>query len=193
MICRVENCGRKHDAKGYCGTHYKRFKKGLSLNTPVKPQHYHGLTSRNEEHSLYRTWNAMRQRCNNPHDKNYKNYGGRGITVCERWDNFALFVEDMGEKPTPKHTLDRYPNNDGNYEPSNVRWATRIEQAANQRLRKNNPSGYRGVGWDKQRQKWVVYYFGKYNGRFATKEEAIAKRQELENKQDFNDSMEDEG
>ena len=73
----------------------------------------------------------MRNRCTNPNNTNYKNYGGRGIKVCERWDDFTVFIADMGERPEGK-TLDRI-DNDGNYEPSNVRWATRSEQQKNKR------------------------------------------------------------
>ncbi len=73
----------------------------------------------------------MKDRCLNPNDKNYKNYGGRGITVCERWMDFTNFLADMGEKPEGL-TLDRI-NNDGNYEPGNCRWATWKEQRRNQR------------------------------------------------------------
>jgi hypothetical protein len=80
----------------------------------------------------------MLERCIDPKNKSYPNYGGRGITVCARWFVFELFLEDMGMKPTPEHSLDRI-NNDGNYEPSNVRWATRKEQAANKRPRKRPP------------------------------------------------------
>jgi len=75
----------------------------------------------------------MRRRCNYPQDRGYKNYGGRGIKVCERWDtSFAAFLEDMGKAPSPKHSIDRV-NNNGNYEPGNCRWATMKEQMQNRR------------------------------------------------------------
>jgi hypothetical protein len=87
----------------------------------------------NYQHPLYATWIAMRQRCNTTTAANYRFYGQRGITVCERWDDFNLFVEDMGERPEG-HTLDRI-NFNGNYEPSNCRWADRSTQAINKRLK----------------------------------------------------------
>lgn len=83
---------------------------------------------------VFNIWGAMRQRCLNPNTAAYPNYGGRGITVCKRWRSFENFYTDMGEPP-PGKTLDRI-NNDGNYEPGNCRWATRVEQARNQRKRK---------------------------------------------------------
>ena len=81
----------------------------------------------------------MRARCNNPGHPQYSDYGGRGITICDRWNDFSLFVEDMGERPDG-HTLDR-KENDGNYEPSNCCWATKPQQQRNRRycFPDNNP------------------------------------------------------
>ncbi len=74
----------------------------------------------------------MRFRCSSPKATGYHRYGGRGIKVCDRWNNsFAAFYSDMGDPPSVRHTLDRYPNKDGNYEPGNCRWATQTQQARN--------------------------------------------------------------
>lgn len=80
----------------------------------------------------YNVWNAMRERCTNPKLRSFKDYGARGITVCERWSSFENFYADMGPRPVPGMSLERM-NNDGNYEPGNVRWATATEQARNRR------------------------------------------------------------
>lgn len=81
----------------------------------------------------YNAWCGMRQRCTNPRTVRWKDYGGRGIKVCAEWmHDFAAFLRDVGHRPSSDHTLDRI-NNDGNYEPGNVRWATRSEQSINRR------------------------------------------------------------
>lgn len=93
----------------------------------MKTREQHRLKSTPE----YNSWCAMKQRCNYSKNKRYDRYGGRGITVCDRWNNsFLAFLEDMGKRPTTKHTLDRI-DNEGNYEPKNCRWVTNIEQSNN--------------------------------------------------------------
>lgn len=90
----------------------------------------HGLY--NEKLPEYKAWAGARDRCRNPNRKCWKDYGGRGITFAECWDDFEVFLADVGKRPSPKHSLDRI-NNNGNYEPGNVRWATKAEQMANAR------------------------------------------------------------
>lgn len=91
----------------------------------------HGLSHLPE----YNHWQMMRNRCLNPNSEEYSRYGGRGIQICSRWvvgtgskHPFICFLEDMGTEPSKNHELDRWPDNDGNYEPGNVRWATPQEQ-----------------------------------------------------------------
>ncbi len=82
----------------------------------------------------YSAWQNMRSRCYNIKNTKYSDYGGRGIGVCDRWKNsFEKFFNDMGNKPSDIHSLDRYPDNDGNYEPNNCRWGTYEQQARNKR------------------------------------------------------------
>lgn len=97
----------------------------FSKLTLPKGKHY------KKTHPSYNSWYSMWRRCTHPNYMNYKNYGGRGISVCDRWRDFDVFVDDMGIRPDGK-TLDRIDNDKG-YHPKNCRWATAKEQRANQR------------------------------------------------------------
>ena len=117
----------------------------------------HGHTKHDEQPTpTYMSWGLMRGRCLNPKDTNFANYGGRGIRVCERWNSFPLFLEDMGERPRGT-TLDRIDDN-GHYEPGNCRWATPKEQSNNKRTNRLVTAGGKtlsiaqwaelsGLGW----------------------------------------------
>lgn len=90
----------------------------------------HGEARHGQRTAEYRVWKQMRRRCNDPRAPRYARYGGRGISVCERWKEYEAFLTDMGRKPSADHTLDRI-NSDGNYEPENCRWATPDLQSMN--------------------------------------------------------------
>src|SRR5919106_2312632 len=103
------------------------------IETQVKTRERHGeARPRTPE---YHSWLGMIRRCTNSKATGFKHWGGRGISVCDRWRNsYLAFLEDMGRRPSPEHSLDRI-NNNGNYEPGNCRWATSSEQRFNSRKR----------------------------------------------------------
>jgi len=101
------------------------------MNKQIKPRRTHGMRNTPE----YRAWINMKSRCYNPNVPYYKWYGERGISICKEWlDNFAAFYEHIGPRPGKGYSIDRI-NNDGDYEPGNIRWATTYEQRNNRRLK----------------------------------------------------------
>lgn len=145
------------------------------MKTRQKGWPHTGLTKENPIE--YRTYRAMLDRCSNKNNPSYKHYGGRGIAVCERWlgkDGFRNFLNDLGNRPAGKYSLDRVDSNK-NYSPDNCRWATWIVQEGNRSI--NNKVV--GVSKHSQNGGWMAYI--SINGDrlmkcFRTKEEAIAQR-----------------
>ena len=127
-----------------CGC-YRR-KRMIEINT------IHGLRN----HKLYIVWKNIIERCTNSQNKSYKNYGGRGISICEKWLDLENFINDMYPSYEDGLSIDRIDVN-GNYEPSNCRWATKELQSRNTRkLYSHNTSGYRGVSFLIKSNKWLV-------------------------------------
>lgn len=131
-LCTITNCNIETTpdaAKGYCSKHYQRLRKNGGVD--VVKLSRHSLSNS----PTHRSWMNMNKRCRNPSSNRWHIYGGRGITICERWSGvhgFDNFYQDMGTRP--KNTsLDRI-NPNGNYEPENCRWATPVEQRYNQRI-----------------------------------------------------------
>lgn len=125
-ICVCLKCGREVSVDG---GNLRSGKTSQCLQCFCKSSKKHGHAHFGRHTKTYTAWQAMLRRCDNPNNKAYKWYGGRGINVCDRWKTYAHFLKDMGESPKGM-SLDRI-NNDGNYEPGNCRWTTRLEQSHN--------------------------------------------------------------
>lgn len=107
---------------------------GCLIKDSNRARSKHGFAKAGRKIPEYVVWQGMRRRCDEPSHRDYALYGGRGVRVCDRWrSHFDLFLADMGRRPSGTHSLDRYPNADGDYEPGNVRWATPVEQAESRR------------------------------------------------------------
>jgi len=128
LLCRCD-CG-KQKWVAYPALLWGSTKSCGCLNEEVRPvaAQTHGMSKVPE----YTIWKSMRYRCNNPNVEDYPNYGGRGITVDPRWDNFEVFLNDMGPRPTPPHSIERVDNDLG-YTPDNCVWASPTTQARNRR------------------------------------------------------------
>lgn len=161
-ICSVTSCVRRRYAKTFCNAHWRRWKKGADLTTPLVIKH--GLTGT----PIYRIWSGLRNRCNNPNNQAYKYYGGRGIKVCDGINqSLQHFIDITGDYPGKGYSIDRR-DTDGHYScgecsecirngwAKNIRWATASIQSANQRLKSSNHSGVRGVSWSRAHLKWLV-------------------------------------
>ena len=128
---------------------------------------------------IYKIWQGIRQRCNNPNDKDYPSYGGRGIIVCENWNKTPnLFIAwALSNGYRDDLSIDRIDVN-GDYSPDNCRWATATQQARNKRIEKTNKTGVNGVHMDRGKYRATIYVSNKRIdlGRYLTLEEAVAAR-----------------
>lgn len=173
-VCDINGCEKKHKGYGYCSKHYQRFKKYGDPNHNTVD--WHGMDGTTE----YIIWIGIKRRCNDPKRLQYKDYGARGIKVCDRWmESFRNFHEDMGDRPSKNHSIDRIDNNKG-YSKENCRWATHTEQSRNQRVFKTNKSGCRGVSLNKKENVWTVYLGKIYITRNKVLKHAIKARLQAE-------------
>lgn len=127
-----------------------------------RPHVRHGLRS----HKLYDRWYSMVKRCIDPKDDQYKHYGGRGITVCERWLDLKNYIEDVEPLYQEGLQLDRIDNDKG-YSPDNCRWATRSQNTKNRRNKSDFQSNHEFIIFHKRRNKWLI------NQAFDTEQEAL--------------------
>lgn len=167
--CKCNNCGNE---KIMVGTSVKNgYSKSCGCLIKQNQKRKHGMTGT----PIYRKWKNIKGRCFNPNTSNYKWYGGRGITMCQKWkDDFYEFYKDVGDIPFEGAELDRIYNN-GNYEPNNVRWVDHRTNSNNRR-KYHNKTGYTGVTYKPNSDKYQAQLYKNkkfiYLGLFDTPEEA---------------------
>lgn len=127
-VCNVMGCNSYVVSKGLCDKHRIRRDSHGDTSKTLRPDDWGKRTS----HPLYKLWNGLVRRCTAETSKDYVEYGARGIRVCDEWLDFWKFIEDMGDRPSQKHSVERLDVN-GNYEKSNCVWATPAQQARNKR------------------------------------------------------------
>lgn len=182
----VCDCGTKRSVIGRDLRNGKSTSCGcISKEKTIQRSFKHGHAKRSGHNITYKSWSSMIERCTNPNSKVWSYYGGKGIKVCERWFSYSNFVEDMGERPSLKYSIDRIDPS-GNYEPGNCRWADDYEQRINSRSGPKNTSGFVGVSWNSNPGRWhaSIGYKGKIInlGYYISFEDAVKARIEGEKK-----------